>query len=43
MSTATAIEAVRHGQHAHGGDTTSAATAIERDASTISTLTGAKL
>jgi hypothetical protein len=36
-------EAVRHGQHAHGGDTTSAATAIERDTSTISTLTGAKL
>jgi hypothetical protein len=41
MSAATAIEAVRHGQHAHGGDTTSAATAIERD--TSSTLTGAKL
>jgi hypothetical protein len=43
MSAATAIEAVRHGQHAHGGDTTSAATALERDTSTISTLTGAKL
>ncbi len=36
MSAATAIEAVRHGQHAHGGDTTSAATAICK-------LTGAKL
>jgi hypothetical protein len=43
MSAATAIEAVRHRQHAHEGDTTSAATAIERDTSTISTLTGAKL
>jgi hypothetical protein len=43
MSVATAIEAVRHGRHAHGGDTTSAVTAIERDTSTISALTGAKL
>jgi hypothetical protein len=43
MSAATAIEAVRPGQHAHGGDTASAATAIERDTPAISTLTGAKL
>jgi hypothetical protein len=43
MSAPTAIEAVRHGQHAHGGNAISAATAIERDTSTISTLTGAKL
>ena len=43
MSAATAIEAVRHGQHAYGGDTMNAATAIERDTSTISTLTVAKL
>jgi hypothetical protein len=43
MSAATAIEAVRHGEHAHGGDSTSAATAIERDTSMISTLTEAKL
>jgi hypothetical protein len=43
MSAATAIEAVRHGQHAHADDTTSAAIAIERDTSTIGTLTGAKL
>jgi hypothetical protein len=43
MSAATAIEAVRHGQHVHGGDTTRAATAIERDTPAISTLPGAKL
>jgi hypothetical protein len=43
MSAAIAIGAVRHGQHAHGGDTMSGATAIERDTSTISTLAGAKL
>jgi|GEM_PF-2845962 len=43
MSAPTAIDADRHGQHAHEGDTTSAATAIERDTSTIGTLTRAKL
>ena len=43
MSAATAIEAVRHGQHVHGGGTTSAAAAIEPDTPAISTLTGAKL
>jgi hypothetical protein len=43
MSAATAIEAARHGRRAHRGDTTSAATAVERDMSTISMLTGAKL
>jgi hypothetical protein len=43
MSAATAIEAVRHGRHAHRGNAMSAATAIERDTSMISTLTEAKL
>ena len=33
----------RHGRHAHRGKAMSAATAIERDTSTISTLAGAKL